>query len=175
MATLSIPSLFGFGATRKSPLSIVWRDKADPEVYEEARVGRIFNSRRPERYPVAIVFAKRESDIVEAVNLAIKENCRVSIRSGGHSWPAWSLRDEAILLDLGNHFEMELDETTGVVRVAPATKGRDLVAFLATKGRVVSTGNCPSVGIGGFLLGGGQGWNCNVGFLNPMSLKRILD
>jgi FAD/FMN-containing dehydrogenase len=155
-------SLFGFFGSRTEPLAIVWRDKAAPDVYEAARVGRLFNHRRPERYPLAVVSVKTESDIVDAVKLAIRQKCRISIRSGGHSWPAWSVWDNAILLDFGNYSEMAFDEKTGVVRISPSTTARNLVAYLASKGRVVSAGHCPDVGMGGFLLGGGMGWNFNV-------------
>lgn len=143
-------------------LFIVWRDEADPEVYEEARLRRVFNHRRPKRYPLAIVFVKTEAEIVSAVRLAIAKKCCISLRSGGHSWPAWSVRDDTILVDLGNYSEIALDENTGVVRVSPSMTGMDLNSYLLTKGRVFSVGHCPDVGMGGFLLGGGMGWNCNV-------------
>lgn len=158
---LSIFSLFSFLSPKKS-LSIVWRDEADPKVYEEARLRRIFNHRRPKRYPLAVVFVKTESDVVDAVKLAIEKQCRVSIRAGGHSWPAWSVRDDAILLDLGDYSEIVLDEKTGVVRVSPSMTGKDLHSYLSSRGRVFSAGHCPDVGLGGSLLGGGMGWNCNV-------------
>jgi len=152
-------------------LSIVWRDKADSEVYEEARVKRLFNHQRPKRYPLAIVFVKTESEIVDAVKLAIEKKCRVSLRSGGHSWPAWSVRQDAILVDLGDYSEIVLDENTGIVRVSPSTTGKDLHGYLFTKGRVFSAGHCPDVGLGGALLGGGMGWNFNVCSLPPIPIR----
>jgi len=69
-----------------SDLPIIWRESADPETYETARVGRVFNQRRPNRYPVAVVEAENETHILEAVNLAKERGWRVSVRSGGHSW-----------------------------------------------------------------------------------------
>ena len=70
----------------ESDLPIILRDSADPEIYETARVGRVFNQRRPNRYPVAIVEAKSEAHILAAVGLAKERGWRVSVRSGGHSW-----------------------------------------------------------------------------------------
>ncbi|KAK2783200.1 hypothetical protein FQN52_000414 [Onygenales sp. PD_12] len=142
-------------------MTIIWRDGPDPEAYEEARTARLFNRQIPERYPLAIAFAKSESDVVDAVKLATEKNCQISIRAGGHSWPAWSVRDEAILLDLGDHREISLDEQTGVVRVSPSTTGKELVDYLCCSGRTISVGHCPGGGLGGFLLAGGMGWNCN--------------
>ncbi|KAL1620434.1 hypothetical protein SLS54_006221 [Diplodia seriata] len=141
-------------------LQVTWKDGSDTQTYEKARIGRVFNHRRPDRYPIAVVEATEESDIVEAVRLAKEKQCRLSVRSGGHSWAAWSVRDDAILLDLGQYKHIDLDEKTGIVSVSPSTTGRMLNGLLTSKGRLFAGGHCPDVGLGGFLLQGGMGWNC---------------
>jgi FAD/FMN-containing dehydrogenase len=136
---------------------ILWRD--DPG-YEEARIGRVFNARRPDRYPAAVVLAECEDDVVAAVRLARDRGLRVSVRAGGHSWAAWSVRDDAVLIDLGRMHAMTYDSDTGIATASPAVEGgAELVPFLTSHGRAFPGGHCPSVGIGGFLLQGGQGWN----------------
>ncbi|WP_433170904.1 FAD-binding oxidoreductase [Actinoallomurus sp. CA-150999] len=128
--------------------------------YEDARVGRVFNGRRPERRPAAVLEAACEQDVVEGVRLAAEHGWQVAVRSGGHSWAAWSVRDAALLLDLGRFREMTYDPATGIVTATPSVKGGDeLNPFLGRHGRFFNGGHCPSVGIGGFLLQGGQGWN----------------
>jgi FAD/FMN-containing dehydrogenase len=130
------------------------------EGYEQARVGRVFNARRPERYPAAVLLAESEDDVVEGVKLAAREGWRVSVRSGGHSWAVWSVRDDALLIDLGLMKDMTFDPATGVATANPAVRGgMDLAPFLDAHGRMFPGGHCESVGIGGFLLQGGQGWN----------------
>ncbi|OJD34922.1 fad binding domain protein [Diplodia corticola] len=141
-------------------LQVTWKDSSDTQAYEKARIGRVFNHRRPERYPIAVIEATEESHIVQAVRLAKERKCRLSVRSGGHSWAAWSVRDDAILLDLGQYKQIDLDETTGIVKVSPSTTGRMINGFLTTKGLLFAGGHCPDVGLGGFLLQGGMGWNC---------------
>ena len=37
--------------------------------------------------------------------------------------------------------------------------GAELAPYLEERGRFFPGGHCPTVGIGGFLLQGGQGWN----------------
>jgi len=74
--------------------------RGDPG-YEQARVDRIFNARRPDRYPAAILLADDAADVAAGVRRARAEHLTVSVRSGGHSWAAWSLRDDALLIDLG--------------------------------------------------------------------------
>jgi len=141
--------------------SVIWRDSPD---YERARIGRVFNHKRPDRYPHGVVEAASVHDIVNAMQVAKEMKLRVSVRSGGHSWAAWSVRDDTILIDLAKLKCLELDETTSIVKVSPATTGRVLNDYLITRGKMFAGGHCPDVGLGGFLLQGGMGWNCKVSF-----------
>lgn len=144
-------------------MQIIWRDSADPAIYEEARVDRVFNHRRPFRYPLAVIKCTCVDDIIAAVKLAKENNCRVAVRSGGHSWPAWSVRDESILVDLGDYKHVELDAQKRIARVSPSMTGKELNERLISQyGLMFPGGHCPDVGLGGFLLQGGMGWNCRV-------------
>jgi FAD/FMN-containing dehydrogenase len=128
--------------------------------YEQARTGRIFNARRPDRFPAAVLLAASDGDVIEGVRLAASRGWTVSVRSGGHSWAAWSLRDDALLIDLGGLRDLAYDPATGVVSARPATQGGlELAPFLAERGRAFPGGHCASVGLGGYLLQGGQGWD----------------
>lgn len=143
-------------------LPVTWRSDSTKEEYERARIGRVFNHRRPDRFPVAVVEAEKEEHIQQAVQIAQRKDLRISVRSGGHSWAAWSVRDNAILIDLGNYKQIDLDEKTDVVRVSPSTTGTQLNTLLEEKGLMFPGGHCPDVGLGGFLLQGGMGWVCRV-------------
>jgi hypothetical protein len=133
-------------------LPIIWAKDDDSEKFEQARIGRVFNHRRPSRTPLAVINAKSANDVIEAVQLSKSLKCKISIRSGGHSWAAWSVRDNAILIDLGGLNSInEYDDITGIVKVGPATTGEKLNGFLGTKGRMFNGGHCPTVGVGGFL------------------------
>ncbi len=137
---------------------IRWRGDAG---YEEARVGPVFNARRPERFPAAIAQPAAEREVVAAVRLARERGLAITVRGGGHSLAAWALRDDVLLIDLRRMSEIDLDPASGVVRVSPSVRGGDeLAPYLAERGRMFPGGHCPSVGMGGFLLAGGQGWNC---------------
>ncbi|OJJ47361.1 hypothetical protein ASPZODRAFT_151852 [Penicilliopsis zonata CBS 506.65] len=129
--------------------------------YEEARIGRVFNARRPSRYPLAVVMARNTADVIEAVQLAIRSNCRVAIRSGGHSWAAWSVRDNSVLIDLGEFKTLQVDPAALRARASPSITGKELNGRLVHEyGLMFPGGHCPDVGLGGFLLQGGMGWNC---------------
>lgn len=137
---------------------IYWRGDAG---YEEARVGPVFNARKPDRYPAAILKAANEDDVVAGVRLARERGLKVSVRAGGHSWVGWGVRDEALLIDLSLMREISLDPEAMIVSASPAVNGgRELDPFLAEHDLLFPGGHCPGPGLGGFLLQGGQGWNC---------------
>lgn len=152
---------------------IVWRETARPEDYEKARTSRLFNRIVPKRYPTGIFFAKTEHDILHAMKLAVERELRVSIRAGGQSYPAWSVRDNALLLDLGEYSELALDQKTYIVSLSPSTTGRELDKYLLANSRAFPGGHCPSVAMGGYLLGGGMGWNTNVGAFFVVDDKQL--
>lgn len=134
------------------------------EGFETARVGRVFNGRRPDRQPAAVLIARTEGDVAYGVRLAKVKGWSVAVRSGGHSWAAWSVQDGTLLIDLGELQGMGYDEATGIAWANPAVKGGDTLSpWLESQGRFFNGGHCPSVGIGGFLLQGGQGW-CQRGW-----------
>ena len=83
--------------------------RGDPG-FAEACVGRIFNARRPaSASPAAVLLAASDEDVVDGVRLARERGWQVSVRSGGHCWAGWSVRDDALLIDLGGMREMTLD------------------------------------------------------------------
>lgn len=171
---------FAWRRRQQPPLKVIWRETAAADVYDQARTSRVFNSLIPERYPTAIVFASTEQHVVQAMEIATERKIRVSVRAGGHSYASWSLRDNALLLDLGEYHESTLDEKTGIVRVSPSTTGVQLDKYLLAKSRAFPGGHCPDVAVGGFLLGGGMGWNTNVSspcfciFLFSLALWMVL-
>ena len=176
-----------------NPPNTLFRSSTDPSTFHTAVWGRVFNHRRDtSRIPFAVCKPRTVEEVIAAVNLAIKHNCRVSVRSGGHSWAAWSVRHDAVLVDLcdldsgdcesstsdelfksavgdgqARQGRMDYDEGTKIVSCPPATTGRMLNGFLAKVGRMFAGGHCPDVGMGGFLLQGGMGWNCKVGDYPP--------
>lgn len=132
----------------------------DP-AFEESAVSRIFNTRRPSRRPAAVLRAADPADVAAGIRLARRNGWQVAVRSGGHSWASWSLRDDTLLIDLAAFTGMSYDDASGIVTAGPAVRGgTDLDPLLAGRGRFFQGGHCPTVGLGGFLLQGGMGWNC---------------
>ncbi len=130
----------------------------DDDGYEIARRDAVWNGLKPHRYPDAIVLAESEQDVVDAVRYAAEHGLKVKARSGGHSWTASSVRDGALLIDLSRMNGVDFDPATGIARVQPGARGRDLNGMLAEHNLFFPSGHCPTVGLGGFLLQGGWGW-----------------
>jgi FAD/FMN-containing dehydrogenase len=145
---------------------LVRRGDAD---YEALRTGAVWNERKPDRYPDVIVVARTEDDVVAAVRYAAEHDLRVGIRSGGHSWVGNGVRDGGLLLDMSAMQEIDVDPGAGVARIQPSAKGPAIYAAVSEHGLFFPTGHAPTVGLGGFIIGGGYGWNSRA--LGPACLS----
>jgi FAD/FMN-containing dehydrogenase len=135
---------------------LVLRDDDD---YERLRRAAVWNERKPDRFPDVIALAASDQDVIEAVQYAAAHDLKVGIRSGGHSWVGNGVRDGGMLLDLSQLQEISVDAEAGVAAVQPSAKGPAIYAAVAEHGWFFPTGHAPTVGIGGFIIGGGYGWN----------------
>lgn len=149
---------------------ILHRD--DPD-YEAARRESIWARNVPGRRPDRIVRARTVDDVVAAVREAARRGEPVGIKGSGHSYAATFLRDGGTLLDVSALAWARLDGVDGAhasrtrpgagdgatAHVGPGIVSADLAAALNAAGRAFPGGHHASVGIGGFLLGGGMGWN----------------
>lgn len=130
--------------------------------YEEARRGSMWNDRLPARFPDIVVQARSEADVVAAVRMASKEGLKVGIRSGGHSWAASFLRDGGMLLDLSCMAAFSIDAEARTASLQPGLKGTAFNRALRRHDLFFPSGHCTTVGLGGFLLQGGFGWNSRL-------------
>ncbi|NUT54191.1 MAG: FAD-binding protein [Saccharothrix sp.] len=123
--------------------------------YDSARLP--FNSLFDHHRPAAIARCVRPDDVRRCLEEARRSDIRVAARGGGHSYAAYSTPDAGLVVDLGpmNGVEVRAD---GTAVVGAGARLGDVYAALAAAGRCMPLGNCPSVGIAGFTLGGGLGW-----------------
>lgn len=146
-------------------LTVVWRDEPKLSEEYEAQRRRVYTLRVPDRFPLAIVRPRTIAQVISAVNLAIEKNVRIAIRSGGHSWACWSLRQDSVLIDFVDFKHLKYDETTDILEASPGTIGTELVDYLQPKGRFLPSGHCATVALGGFVLQGGMGLNARVSII----------
>lgn len=135
-------------------MEILRRGDAD---YEAQRQASVWTLLKPARRPELLVRATTVEDVVEIVRRARDEGRTIAVKGSGHNYAATFLRDEGIMLDVSALDGAELDGT--IARVQPGIRSARLARFLNERGRAFPGGHNPNVGIGGFLLGGGMGFN----------------
>jgi hypothetical protein len=104
--------------------------------------------------PGLVVRSAGSDDIVAAVNFARDHELPLAVRSGGHGLRS---TDGGILLDLSGMKKIEVMGPERVANVQAGVKLADLDKATCAHGLATVLGECPSVGISGFTLGGGLG------------------
>jgi hypothetical protein len=165
-ASSSIPTIAS-ASTRPAPIAdlskrlqgtVVCQDSPD---YEAWRQSMAWQPAPPPRFPAVIVQAANEQDVVLAVHFARETGLKVVTRTGGHSYCSSFLQNGSLLIDVSRLQALEVDLSAGQVIVQPGVFGRTLNATLARRGLAFPTAHCGDVPLGGYLIGGGQGWNGN--------------
>lgn len=155
--TASRASSVDYGELKNRLSGILVAKPADN--YELVRCDMLWNGRKPDRYPDAIVRAQSVHDVVETVRFARGNGVKLGIRSGGHSWSGSFMRDGGILLDMSAIDGCKIDPEARTAVVGPGLWGSRLNDALEAYGLFFPGGHCESVGLGGYLLQGGFGWN----------------
>ncbi|KAK2603266.1 hypothetical protein N8I77_009737 [Diaporthe amygdali] len=155
-------------------LPVVWRDEPESSQKYEAQRRRVFTLRVPNRYPISIVRPRNVAQVVSAVKLAVQKDVRVAIRSGGHSWACWSLRQDSVLIDLVDFKHLSYNYSTEILEASPGTIGTELAEYLRPRARFLPAGHFASVALGGFILQGGMGLNAR-GFGWAASFLQAID
>jgi FAD/FMN-containing dehydrogenase len=126
----------------------------DP-AYEEAR--KSFNARFS-RFPTAIVVCDNMNDVGNAVRWARQEGMPLRARSGGHSYEAFSVVDDGLVIDVGGLAAVDVDLSRREAVIGAGVRILDCYRRLWEHGVTIPAGTCPGVGIAGLTLGGGIGF-----------------
>lgn len=130
--------------------------------YEELRGDLVASAFLPERYPEIIIRARSVDDVVAAVRLSRSLGLHIVTRSGGHSWCAAALRDGGLLLDVSKLDDLRIDPEERRLTIGPGLATGALTSALAGHRLAFPAGHCREVGLGGYLLAGGLGWNAGT-------------
>lgn len=141
--------------------------------YEEARCGAVWNAIKPKRFPAVIVVAGTRDDVPRAVALAAEEGLSIGVRSGGHCWVGNAVREGGLLLDMSRLKAIEVDTEALTAKVEVGVLAGELTAALEPHGLYFPSGHCQSVGIGGFILGAGFGFNSGDVGVAAFSIRAI--
>lgn len=84
---------------------------------------------------------------------------KLSIRSGGHSYIGASVSPNGDVLDLSPFNLIKIDQQAHIIRVGGGCLFHQIAYELAAlpKPSFIPSGDCPTVGVGGYISGGGLG------------------
>lgn len=123
----------------------------------------LYNERFDDLRPRAIAYCASESDVQRSVAFCREHGLALAARSGGHSYGGYS-SSEGFVIDVsrlgGIGFAgapSPAPETAGAFNVGAGAQLIDVYNALGRLGLVLPAGSCPTVGIAGLTLGGGQG------------------
>jgi len=135
---------------------VIQRADADYEIWRQSM---IWHLSKPKRYPEVIVQARSTQDVVAAVRYAAQNQLKVAVRSGGHNASGAALRDGGLLIDLSALGDIRIDAARQIASIEPGVRSLELIQAARAHGLAFPVPHCPSVGLGGFTMGGGMGWN----------------
>lgn len=130
--------------------------------FDAAVLGTSFNARDPEQRPALVVQANTADDVVAAVKRGKQDGLKISICSGGHSWTQNHIRDGGLLIDMSRLKTIDIDADRMIAKVGPGCLSGELNEALARRRLFFPVAHAYTVGLGGFLLQGGFGWNSRM-------------
>ncbi|KAI1404447.1 hypothetical protein F4819DRAFT_483619 [Hypoxylon fuscum] len=107
--------------------------------------------------PSCIVQPQSANEVSKVVAALAKANQPFAVRAGGHTnWAGSNNIPDGVTIDLGLLNSTKYDDTNQTAHLEPGGKWKDVYAELEKHGRTVAGGREAEVGVGGFLLGGGN-------------------
>jgi FAD/FMN-containing dehydrogenase len=123
--------------------------------YDETR--RVHNG-LIDRRPALIVRCRSAADVASAVRFARREGLEICVRGGGHNIAGQAVADGAMMVDLAEMKQVDVDPEARLVRAQGGLLWHELNAATAEHGLAVTGGAISTTGIAGLTLGGGLGW-----------------
>ena len=117
---------------------------------------QVFNLRIQEK-PWVIVYCATADDVLNTYKTAIDNNLPIRIRAGGHDHEGECTGTNTILIDVSQMTDVEVNEETLMAKIGPGNIFKKLTSDLAEAEVMIPHGTCATVGISGFVMGGGWG------------------
>ena len=111
-----------------------------------------------DRRPAVIVRCAGVADVIAAVKFGRESGLPVAVRSGGHSFPGFSVADDALMIDLSPMKGVRVDPEQRTARVQAGVLLGELDRETQAFGLAVPSGIVTHTGVAGLTLGGGIGW-----------------
>jgi FAD/FMN-containing dehydrogenase len=109
-------------------------------------------------FPAGVARCANPNDVAQSILWAREYTVPFVARCGGHSYAGYSTTP-GLMIDLALLRGMDFNPTTRVATVGGGMLNSTLYPALQKLGVTITHGRCPTVGVGGFFLGGGIGFN----------------
>ncbi|CAG8580338.1 7006_t:CDS:1 [Paraglomus occultum] len=108
--------------------------------------------------PTTVIQAVTEEDVAKTLSYAKKNNIKLTVISGGHSYAGYCLNDGGIVLDISSMNKVSIDRTNMTASIQGGAVWQDAYNSLLeeeNRNLMIIGGQCPTVGVSAFLLGAG--------------------
>ncbi len=147
--TTAVEQISGITTASATP-ALIWPDSDE---YDSAR--QAWNLHADQR-PACVCVARTVQDVQAAVAYARDAGLAVAPQSTGHLGQALPSLERTLLLKTALHDgEVEVDPVNRTARIKAGARWGDVVEAVTPHGLAVMHGSSPSVGVTGYLLGGG--------------------
>ncbi len=115
------------------------------------------NARWADVLPLAVAMCADAQDVQRCVAWARDSGTAFAIRSGGHNYAGFSTT-EGLLIDVKAMNGVTLDLVNGTATAQGGANNQNIATALRVANFAIPSGRCPTVGVGGLVLGGGWGF-----------------
>ncbi len=122
--------------------------------YEQLRKGY---AAKYDAHPALVVHPVNPQDIQVTLTFARVHHLPIAVRCGGHNYAGYSTCDGGVVVDMSGFRAMTMAADKSHARLGGGMLCGAVEIETARAGVATVLGQCPSVGVGGFLLGGGVG------------------
>src|SRR5712692_1031127 len=109
-------------------------------------------------FPAGVARCANPNDVAQSILWAREYKVPFVARCGGHNYAGYSTTS-GLMIDLTLLNRVDFNPTTRVATVGGGVLNSKLYLALQRLGVTITHGRCPTVGVGGFFLGGGIGFN----------------
>ncbi|MGC2491273.1 FAD-binding oxidoreductase [Candidatus Binatus sp.] len=124
----------------------------------DRRYGKLrrVSNRAVNMHPAIIVRCANAEDVRLSVEFARDKGLLTAVRSGGHSFAGHGVCDDGLVTDLSLMKRAWIDPVHEKIRIEPGIIAGELDCLTQSFRMAVPLGSCPTVGVAGYSLGGGE-------------------
>jgi FAD/FMN-containing dehydrogenase len=127
----------------------------DEAEYDDAR--KLFNG-MIDRRPAVFAQCATVADVQRAIRFGRQEELEIAVRGGGHGVAGRALSEGGLVIDLRRMNTVTVDPEARTARVAGGATMSHLDRATEKHGLAAAGGRVSTTGVGGYILGGGDGW-----------------